>query len=155
MCAPPIQVKSKTLQVEEYVLPKFDVKIDSSEHFNVKDGKVRAIIRSKYTYGKLVKGRATITVKPMNYLAWSTRRETDTVAKTIAIDGKGTVEFDITDDLHIQPDEFKRSTTYALSVVVVEELTGMLLLEILLNTSSGYFLLLFLFLNVNKNYSMA
>lgn len=117
-------MKSKTLEVEEYVLPKFDVKIDSSEHFNVKDGKVRAIIRSKYTYGKLVKGRATVTVKPTSYLAWSTRSETDTVAKTIPIDGKGTIEFDITDDLHIQPDEFKRSTTYALSVVVVEELTG-------------------------------
>lgn len=118
-------MKSKTLQIEEYVLPNFDVKIDSSEHFNVKDSKIRAIIRSKYTYGKLVKGRATVTVKPTSYLAWSTRRETDTVAKTIPIDGKGTIEFDITDDLHIQPDEFKRSTTFALSVVVVEELTGM------------------------------
>ncbi|XP_031620960.1 CD109 antigen-like [Contarinia nasturtii] len=118
------EVKSKTLQIEEYVLPKFDVKIDSSEHFNVKDGKIRAIIRSKYTYGKLVKGRAIVTVKPTSYLAWSTRRETDTVAKTIPIDGKGTIELDITDDLHIQPDEFKRSTTYALSAVVVEELTG-------------------------------
>lgn len=107
------------------MLPKFDVKIDSSNHFNVKDGKIRAIIRSKYTYGKLVKGRATVTVKPTSYLAWSTRRETDTIAKTIQIDGKGTIEFDITDDLHIQPDEFKRSTTYALSVVVVEHLTGM------------------------------
>lgn len=117
-------MKSKTLQVEEYVLPKFDVKIDSSEHFNVKDTKVRAIIRAKYTYGKLVKGRATITVKPTSYLAWSTRRETDTIAKTIPIDGKGTIEFDITDDMHIQPDEFKRSTSYALSVVVVEHLTG-------------------------------
>lgn len=117
-------MKSKTLQVEEYVLPKFDVKIDSSDHFNVKDGKVRAIIRSKYTYGQLVKGRATITVKPTSYLAWSTRRDTDTIAKTIPIDGKGTIEFDITDDLHIQSDEFKRSTAYALSVVVVEDLTG-------------------------------
>lgn len=118
-------MKSKTLQVEEYVLPKFDVKIDSSNHFNVKDGKVRAIIRSKYTFGKLVKGRATVTVKPTSYLAWSTRRETDAIAKTIQIDGKGTIEFDITDDLHIKPDEFKRSTTFALSVVVVEHLTGM------------------------------
>lgn len=118
------QTKSKTLQVEEYILPKFDVKIDSAAHFNVKDGKLRAIIRSKYTYGKLVKGRATVTVKPTNYLAWSTRRESDTIAKTIPIDGKGTIEFDITDDLHIQPDEFKRSTSYLLNVVVVEELTG-------------------------------
>lgn len=118
------KVKSKTVQIEEYVLPKFDVKIDSPDHFNVKDGKVRAIIRAKYTFGKLLKGRATITVKPTSYLAWSTRRETDTIAKTIPIDGKGTIDFDITDDLHIQPDEFKRSTSYALSAVVVEEFTG-------------------------------
>lgn len=106
------------------MLPKFDVKIDSSDDFNVKDTKVRAIIRAKYTYGKLVKGRATITVKPSNYVAWSTHREADTIAKTIPIDGKGTIEFDITDDMHIQPDEFKRSRSYAMSVVVVEHLTG-------------------------------
>lgn len=106
------------------MLPKFDVKIDSSDHFNVKDSQVRAIVRAKYTYGKLVKGRATITVKPTSFLAWSTRKETDTIAKTIPIDGKGTIDFDITDDLHIHPDEFKRSTSYALSVVVVEHLTG-------------------------------
>lgn len=112
------------MQIEEYVLPKFNVDIQSSDHFNVKDSKVRAIIRAKYTYGKLVKGRATVTVKPTNYLAWSTRRETDTIAKTISIDGKGSIEFDIIDDFHIQPDEFKRSTTYSISAVVVEQLTG-------------------------------
>lgn len=111
--------------MEEYVLPKFEVKIDSPEHFNVKDGKVRAIVRSKYTYGKLVKGYATITVKPTNYLAWSTRRESDSIAKTVIVDGKGTVEFDIADDFHIPIDEFKRSTSYALTAVVVEDLTGM------------------------------
>lgn len=118
------QIKLKTVQVEEYVLPKFEVLIDSSEHFNVKDGKVRAIVRSKYTYGKFVKGQATITIRPTNYLAWSTRRGSNSIAKTVAIDGKVAVEFDIADDLHIPIDEFKRSTSYSLTAVVVEELTG-------------------------------
>lgn len=112
------------VQVEEYVLPKFDITIDSSEHFNIKDGKVRAIIRSKYTYGKLVKGRAIVSMKPTNYLAWSSLRDTDTIAKTVDINGKGTVEFLISDDLHIPSDEYRRSISYALTATVIEDLTG-------------------------------
>lgn len=110
--------------MDEYVLPKFDVTIDSSEHFSVKDGKVRAIIRSKYTYGKLVKGRAVVTMRPTNYLAWSSLRETESIAKTITIDGKGTVEFHIADDLHISGDEYRRSISYALTATVIDDLTG-------------------------------
>lgn len=117
-------MKSKSVQVEEYVLPKFDVTIDSSDHFNIKDGKVRAIIRSKYTYGKLVKGRAIVSMRPTNFLAWSSLRETDSITKTITIDGKGTVEFHISDDLHIPTDEYRRSISYALSATVIDELTG-------------------------------
>lgn len=105
-------------------MPNFEVKIDSSDHFNVKDGKVRAIVRAKYTYGKLVKGRAIVTIKPTSYLGWSTRRDSDAIAKSIKVDGKGAIEFDILDDLQIQSDEFKRSTSYAVTAVVVEDLTG-------------------------------
>lgn len=118
-------MKSKTIQVAEYVLPKFDVSIDSPEHFNLKDGKVRAIIRSKYTYGKLVKGEAIVSVMPTSYFAWSARPTGDAIIKKIKIDGKGTVEFDILEDLQTQSDEFKRSINYALTAVVIEELTGM------------------------------
>lgn len=112
------------MQVDEYVLPKFEVKIESPDHFNVKDGKIRAIVRAKYTYGKFVKGRAIVTIKPTTYLAWSTRREIDAIAKSVKVDGKGSIEFDILDDLQIQMDEFKRSTSYVLNAVVVEDLTG-------------------------------
>lgn len=105
-------------------MPKFDVVIDSPKHFNVKDGIVRAIIRSKYTYGKLVKGRAIVMAKPTNYFAWSTRRESDLIAKTIPIDGKGTVEFTIGEELHVTTDEFKRSVSYVITAVVIEDLTG-------------------------------
>lgn len=105
-------------------MPKFVVSIDTADHHSVKDGKVRAIIRSKYTYGELVRGRAIVNMRPTNYLAWSSIRGTDTVTKTIEINGKGVVEFHIADDLHISTDEYKRSLTYALTAIVIDGLTG-------------------------------
>lgn len=118
------EITSKTVQIAEYVLPKFEVKIDSDEHFNVKYGKIRAIIRSKYTYGKYVKGEALVSLMPTSYFAWSSRPNGDAIIKRIKIDGKGTVEFDIVDDLDIKADEYLHSVTYTLKAVVVEELTG-------------------------------
>lgn len=108
----------------EYVLPKFDVTIDSSDHFNVKDGKIRAIIRSKYTYGKFVKGDAIVSITPISYYAWSARPNGDAIVKTIKIDGKGTIEFDILNDLEAQLDDFQQDIAYKMQAVVIEELTG-------------------------------
>lgn len=115
------------MQIAEYVLPKFEVIIESSSHFTIKDGKVRAVIRAKYTYGKFVKGKAIISVTPTSYFAWTARPKGDAVVKTVPIDGKGTVEFDITDDLKTECDEYRRSVNYEVSAVVIEELTGKLL----------------------------
>lgn len=95
-----------------------------ADHHTVKDGKVRAIIRSKYTYGELVRGRAFVNIRPTNYLAWTALRGNGIVAKTIEINGKGAVEFHIADDLHIDIDEYKRTTSYLLTAIVVDDLTG-------------------------------
>lgn len=103
-------------------MPKFAVSIDAADHYSVKDGKVRAIIRSKYTYGELVRGRAIVLMRPTNY--WSALRGTDTIAKLIEINGKGVVEFHITDDLQIAIDESKRSMSYTLTATVIDSLTG-------------------------------
>lgn len=108
----------------EYVLPKFDVQIDSADHFNVKDGKIRAIIRSKYTYGQFLKGNAIVSIMPTSFHAWSVRPKVDAIVKTVKIDGKGTVEFDIVDDLKAQLDNDQRDTVYEMRAVVIEEFTG-------------------------------
>lgn len=105
----------------EYVLPKFDVTIDSASDFSAKDGKIRAIIRSKYTYGKLVKGEAIVSLSRNIGMYYNGRiHSADAVLKTVPIDGKGTVEFDIETDL--QMDGWKRY--YEMRATVVEELTG-------------------------------
>lgn len=107
----------------EYVLPKFDVSIDAVKDFSIKDGKVRAIIRSKYTYGQLVKGEAIVSLTQSQY--WWSPIQHDTVIKTIPIDGKGTVEFDIEHDLKVDMDtKAGNRFYYDLKATVIEGLTG-------------------------------
>lgn len=100
--------------------------IDSSDDFSAKDGKIRAIVRSKYTYGKLVKGDAIVSLTPVqSHLYYRIdQRNRDSVVKTIKIDGKGTVEFDVGNDLRLHFTDYTRSRNFDLKAVVIEELTG-------------------------------
>jgi CD109 antigen len=50
---------TKDFEVAEYTLPKFELSIDANPDANFKDGKIRATIRAKYTFGKIAKGNAT------------------------------------------------------------------------------------------------
>lgn len=103
------------------MLPKFEVTIDAPAHQVYKDEKIRATIRAKYTYGKPVKGEATVTVQPTFYGGWQPVM-TDLVSqKTVKIDGKGNVEFDMKTDLKIT-EEYQRD--YEIEAVVEEALTG-------------------------------
>lgn len=118
------QEKIKSIEVCEYVLPKFDVTIDCPSHFLAKNGKICAIIRSKYTYGKPVKGDAVVSLSLMN--RWYDRQlENGTpIVKKIKINGKGTIEFDVEDDIKAHAERFKNSF-YDLKATVVEELSGL------------------------------
>lgn len=118
--------KVKTIEIAEYVLPKFDVTIDSPTEFSAKDGKIRAIIRSKYTYGKLVKGEAivSLTLKP-TFSYYHQKQETkDSIVKTVPINGKGSVEFDVENDLKLEFSEYVHIRSFDLQATVVEELTN-------------------------------
>lgn len=114
--------------MSEYVLPKFDVAIDAPSDFSAKDGKIRAIIRSKYTYGKLVKGEAIVSLTPAGsglYRGSGSMIDIgDSILKTVPINGKGTVEFDVESDLRLDFDQYARSKYFELRATVVEELTG-------------------------------
>lgn len=48
----------------------------------------------------------------------------DSVIKTVTVDGKGTVEFDTTDDLKLSFETYEHSFNYVLKATVIEDLTG-------------------------------
>uniref|UniRef100_A0A6E8VV12 CD109 antigen n=1 Tax=Anopheles coluzzii TaxID=1518534 RepID=A0A6E8VV12_ANOCL len=113
---------NKVFEVDEYVLPKFEVTVESPGITTFKDGKVKAIIRSKYTYGKPVKGEATVSVSPEFQFNYVQPFAKDVITrKVIPIDGKGSVEFDLREDIHLEGDY---SRNIVIEAVVEEELTG-------------------------------
>ncbi|XP_067624047.1 thioester-containing protein 1 allele R1 isoform X2 [Eurosta solidaginis] len=113
--------ETKTFEVAKYVLPKFEVSIETAKDVAIPDGVIKVTVRSKYTYGKSVKGKASISIKPVyHYYGSGSEMEAN---KTIDVDGKGHVEFDLTKDLGIGAE---RSYVPPLKVFAImeEELTG-------------------------------
>uniref|UniRef100_A0A8P4KQB8 Alpha-2-macroglobulin n=1 Tax=Dicentrarchus labrax TaxID=13489 RepID=A0A8P4KQB8_DICLA len=51
-----------SFKVEKYVLPKFDVKIDSSDESNIEQEEIKAEVCAKYTYGQPVPGSVNVKV---------------------------------------------------------------------------------------------
>lgn len=113
---------TKTFEVAEYVLPKYEVIVDSNPHVTFKDGKVRATVRAKYTYGKPVKGKATISAYPVLWLgAVQPFIQDNIVRKVVEVDGKGSAEFDIREELKLGGD-YERFVN--IEAIFEEELTG-------------------------------
>uniref|UniRef100_A0A182PLQ3 CD109 antigen n=1 Tax=Anopheles epiroticus TaxID=199890 RepID=A0A182PLQ3_9DIPT len=113
---------NKVFEVDEYVLPKFEVTVESPGITTFKDGKVKAIIRSKYTYGKPVKGEATVSASPEFQFHYVQPFAKDVITrKVVPIDGKGSVEFDLREELRLDGDY---SRNIVIEAVVEEELTG-------------------------------
>ncbi|CRK99836.1 CLUMA_CG013142, isoform B [Clunio marinus] len=113
---------TKSFEVAEYVLPKYEVIVDSNPHVTFKDGKIRATVRSKYTFGKPVKGQATVSAYPVLWLGGVQPFIQDNIVrKVIQVDGKGSVEFDIREELKIEGD-YERYIN--IEAIFEEELTG-------------------------------
>ncbi|XP_030565063.1 CD109 antigen isoform X5 [Drosophila novamexicana] len=112
-------VESKSFEVAKYVLPKFEVIVESAKDVAVQDGVIKATIRAKYTYGKPVKGKATVSIEP-NYSYFRPGDSDVNQMKTIDIDGKGHVEFPI------QGSQYNSRYTPPLKIFaeVAEDLTG-------------------------------
>lgn len=106
----------------EYVLPKYEVIVDSTKDITFKDGKIRATVRAKYTYGKPVKGQATVSAYPILWLGSVQPFINDNIVrKSVQVDGKGTVEFDIKDELKLEGD-YERYVN--IEAIFEEDLTG-------------------------------
>ncbi|KAH8244399.1 hypothetical protein KR026_008423, partial [Drosophila bipectinata] len=70
----------KSFEVDKYVLPKFQVIVKTEENILATAGNIKASITAKYTFGKGVKGMATISI------------EGSSQAHTIDINGKVSLE---------------------------------------------------------------
>ncbi|XP_050465402.1 thioester-containing protein 1 allele S3-like isoform X2 [Cataglyphis hispanica] len=114
------QTFEKEFEVAEYVLPNFEVTIDSPKHVQFKESKIIATVHAKYTYKKPVKGEATITVYPDIFSGVIQPIFQQPVRKVVPIDGKVTVDFDILSELRLT-DEYERPVM--IDVVVEEALT--------------------------------
>ncbi|KAI8125172.1 CD109 antigen [Lucilia cuprina] len=112
----------KKFDVDKYVLPKFSVDIETAKDIAYEDT-LKITLRSKYTYGKPVKGQATITIDAQNG-----QLKTE---KVVEVDGKGHVEFDLEKDLGLEKPDFNNRYGYYsytppiyVLAVMTEEYTG-------------------------------
>jgi len=115
----------KTFDVEEYVLPKFEVTIDTVPNVPYKDGIIKATVNAKYTFGKIAKGKATVTAEvesPYRNFRFRTVEPTKKVSKTVEVDGKKFVEFDLKSELNIR--DSKNEHTVKLHASFKDELSG-------------------------------
>lgn len=105
--------KSHTFEVGEYVLPTFEVFIETPEHVVYKDQVIRANIRGKYTFGKPVHGEAICTAKAH----WND----NSVKKSVPVTTKGALEIDFVDELKVL---YANSIEINLDCTLEEEFTG-------------------------------
>ncbi|KAH8358295.1 hypothetical protein KR084_011835 [Drosophila pseudotakahashii] len=96
--------ETKVIRVDKYVLPKFQVRVQTPKDVVATDGKFKATIQAKYTFGKPVKGKATISI------------EGGRTEKTVNIDGTVIVEL---------PYEATLKSPLKVTATVTEELTDL------------------------------
>ncbi|CRL04856.1 CLUMA_CG017909, isoform A [Clunio marinus] len=116
----------QNFSVEEYVLPKFEVIIDSNEFVDYKDGKINATVCAKYTFGKLAKGKAKVSAivkKASSYSGcFGQPPMTMKVLKYVDVDGRTDFDFDMVEELELT--EIEGDTLVKLSASFTEDLTG-------------------------------
>lgn len=96
--------------------------IDSPDHFAIQDQRIRIIIRSKYTYGKNVRGKAIVSIDVTSL--YETDESNFVVIKTVPINGKASVEFDLEREVRVKFRKYITEQAYNLRAMVVEEFTG-------------------------------
>jgi CD109 antigen len=115
------QETCKFFAVQEYILPKFEVKVTAPKYIELKEGKLVATINAKYTYGKSIKGNAKVTVSTLSWLGASKLDlNSALLTKIVPIDGRQVVEFDMRNELKL----VKKETDLLINVSVEEDLTG-------------------------------
>ncbi|XP_012327244.2 CD109 antigen [Aotus nancymaae] len=87
-----VQVNDQTyyqsFQVSEYVLPKFDVALQTPLYCSMNSKHLNGTITAKYTYGKPVKGDVTLMFLPLSF--WGEKK---IITKTFKINGSANFSF--------------------------------------------------------------
>lgn len=126
-----VQVNDQTyyqlFQVSEYVLPKFEVALQTPLYYSLNSKSLNGIVTAKYTYGKPVKGDVTLTFLPLSF--WGMKKN---ITKKFKINGSA--NFSFTDeemkkvmDFSDQLSEHKSPSTpgpVEILATVTETLTG-------------------------------
>lgn len=114
------ETKQHHVEVAEYVLPVFEAFIETPAHVLYKARKIQANLRGKYTFGKPVHGQAVVTLKRLNSYNAAPGAKLE-ATKTVKVTTKGSVEFDMLDDLELNEES---SQSLQLDVSLEEEFTG-------------------------------
>ncbi|KAM9666552.1 CD109 antigen [Trichechus inunguis] len=87
-----VQVNGQTyyqsFQVSEYVLPKFEVTLQTPLYCSLNSKSLNGTILAKYTYGKPVKGDVTLTFLPLSF--WGVKKN---ITKNFKINGSADFSF--------------------------------------------------------------
>lgn len=83
----------QSFQVIEYVLPKFEVTLETPLYYSLKSKHLKGTVMAKYTYGKPVKGNLSLTFLPLSF--WGQKKN---ITKKFEINGLTNFSFD-TDEM--------------------------------------------------------
>lgn len=114
----------------EYVLPKFEIGFDSPEDFTLADKTAYVVVRAKYTNGKPMRGTAVVTIegglRSNSFQCFGLMRGENKLRlqKTVIVDGRGRVEFDIEKELECDQMGIG-AKLFEVKAEVTETLTGL------------------------------
>uniref|UniRef100_A0A3F2Z148 TEP1-F n=1 Tax=Anopheles minimus TaxID=112268 RepID=A0A3F2Z148_9DIPT len=87
---------TKSFDVDEYVLPTYEVTVESPGYTFLDDELLKVVVNSKYTYGKPVVGELTLSVKLGSQMCFRGGPNVTSICqKVVPIDGKTVVEFNL------------------------------------------------------------
>lgn len=115
-----LQSAEKIFEVDEYVLPKFEVTAIAPKDSTYADGTLKITAKAMYTYGQPVKGVALFVITRNYY--WDSTPQTPIAQKQINIDGTAIAEFDMASELKISENNWQDD--FKVTITVTEGLTG-------------------------------
>uniref|UniRef100_A0A0A1WK50 TEP1-F n=1 Tax=Zeugodacus cucurbitae TaxID=28588 RepID=A0A0A1WK50_ZEUCU len=118
--------------VEKYVLPKYEVKIEATEAVSVRDGDVNIVAKANYTYGKPVEGKVTAVIGYGDLYSYSDDAKIKSAPTLIKsadmVNGKAKLLVNVKDFKdHLMSDMY--ATSMQITTTVEEAYTGVKLNE--------------------------